>query len=99
MSDAAYETLHIEREGYYARITLNRPDVKNAMNAQMVLDLIACFEALREDRTVRAVVMSGAGGTFCAGRAARSARVATSRRWRLSRRVQRIASPERWIGC
>lgn len=67
MSDAAYETLHIEREGYYARITLNRPDVKNAMNAQMVLDLIACFEALREDRSVRAVVISGAGGTFCAG--------------------------------
>lgn len=67
MSDAAYDTLHIEREGYYVHITLNRPQVKNAMNAQMVLDLIACFESLREDRTVRAVVISGAGGTFCAG--------------------------------
>jgi isohexenylglutaconyl-CoA hydratase len=37
------------------------------MNNQMVLDLIACFEGLRERRDVRAVVLSGAGGTFCAG--------------------------------
>jgi isohexenylglutaconyl-CoA hydratase len=62
-----YETIHVQIDGPFAHVTLNRPEVKNAMNAQMVLDLIACFEALQEDRTLRAVVISGAGGTFCAG--------------------------------
>jgi isohexenylglutaconyl-CoA hydratase len=62
-----YDTLLLQHDGPFVHITLNRPDVKNAMNAQMVLDLIACFEALRDDRSIRAVVISGAGGTFCAG--------------------------------
>src|SRR5690554_1795684 len=51
----------------FAHVTLNRPEVKNAMNAQMILDLIAAFEGLRDNRDVRAIVLSGAGGTFCAG--------------------------------
>ncbi len=62
-----YDTLSIRVDGPFAHITLNRPEVKNAMNAQMVLDLMAAFAALRDDRSVRAVVLSGAGGTFCAG--------------------------------
>lgn len=65
MSD--YETLALTVDGPFAHLTLNRPHVKNAMNAQMVLDLIAAFEALAANRDVRAVVLSGAGGTFCAG--------------------------------
>lgn len=63
----AFETLHITITSPFAYVTLNRPEVKNAMNNQMVLDLIACFEALRDRRDVRAVVLSGVGGTFCAG--------------------------------
>lgn len=62
-----FETLRFQITAPFAFITLNRPDVKNAMNAQMVRDLIAVFEALRDQRDVRAVVLSGAGGTFCAG--------------------------------
>jgi isohexenylglutaconyl-CoA hydratase len=63
----SFETILLTVDGSFASITLNRPEVKNAMNAQMVLDLIAAFDALAERREVRAVVLSGAGGTFCAG--------------------------------
>lgn len=62
-----FDTLAVAITPPFAFITLNRPDVKNAMNAQMVRDLIAAFEALRDQRDARAVVLSGAGGTFCAG--------------------------------
>lgn len=63
----AYETLDVRFESFVAYVTLNRPEVRNAMNNQMVLDLIAVFDDLRDNRAVRAVVLSGAGGTFCAG--------------------------------
>jgi isohexenylglutaconyl-CoA hydratase len=62
-----YETLAITIALPFVHITMNRPEVKNAMNGQMVLDLIAAFESLRDNREVRAIVLSGAGGTFCAG--------------------------------
>lgn len=63
----SFETLAVVLDGPVARITLNRPDVKNAMNSLMVLEITAAFEALRDDRSIRAVVLAGAGGTFCAG--------------------------------
>lgn len=62
-----FETLAVTVALPFVHITMNRPEVKNAMNSQMVLDLIAAFESLRDNREVRAIVLSGAGGTFCAG--------------------------------
>lgn len=62
-----FETLTITYTGFAAHVTLNRPEVKNAMNQQMVLDLLTAFEGLRDNTTIRAIVLSGAGGTFCAG--------------------------------
>lgn len=62
-----FETLDIRIDGPFAHMTLNRPDVKNAMNSQMVLDITAAFAGLKDNRDVRAVVLAGAGGTFCAG--------------------------------
>jgi isohexenylglutaconyl-CoA hydratase len=64
---STFETLLITYTPPFAFVTLNRPAVKNAMNNQMVLDIIAAFEALKDNREVRAIVLSGAGGTFCAG--------------------------------
>jgi isohexenylglutaconyl-CoA hydratase len=48
-------------------LTLNRPDSRNAMNRGMVEEINAVFDAVREAREVRAIVMRGAGGYFCAG--------------------------------
>jgi isohexenylglutaconyl-CoA hydratase len=50
-----------------AHVTLNRPDTKNAMNFKMVEELHGVFTDLRDNRDVRAIVLSGAAGTFCAG--------------------------------
>ncbi|MEP6987247.1 MAG: enoyl-CoA hydratase/isomerase family protein, partial [Chloroflexota bacterium] len=63
----SFETVDVNIEGTFAYVTLNRPAVKNAMNNQMVLDIIAAFESLKDNHEVRAIVLSGAGGTFCAG--------------------------------
>jgi len=50
-----------------ARVTLNRPERLNAMTSLMFSELIAAFEQLRDDDSVRAVVLTGAGTGFCAG--------------------------------
>lgn len=67
IADKTYETLKIEIKKPFVHITLNRPEVKNAMNQQMVADLLDAFTTLRDDRSIRAVILSGAGNTFCAG--------------------------------
>nr|WP_281500551.1 enoyl-CoA hydratase-related protein [Kordiimonas marina] len=56
-----------EQQGSVLHVTLNRPQVKNAMNAAMVDGLIAAFESAAADDGIRALVLRGAGGTFSAG--------------------------------
>ncbi|MEX0969682.1 MAG: crotonase/enoyl-CoA hydratase family protein [Paracoccaceae bacterium] len=48
-------------------LTLNRPDVHNAMDAAMMDDLSAAAAALGADASVRAVILTGQGASFCAG--------------------------------
>src|ERR1700749_5089178 len=48
-------------------ITLNRPEVRNALNFPLRTALIAAIDAAMADEQVRAVVLTGAGGAFCAG--------------------------------
>lgn len=62
-----YTTLVLESDGGVATVTLNRPGTKNALSATMMEELTALFRALRRDDEVRAVVLTGAGGDFCAG--------------------------------
>lgn len=62
-----YETLTIDIQGSVAYITLNRPEVRNAMNFRMVDELYTLFTDLKPNQGIRAVVLSGAGGVFCAG--------------------------------
>ena len=46
---------------------LNRPEVRNAFNATLIAELTALLQALDADPNVRAVVLAGAGSSFCAG--------------------------------
>jgi len=63
----SYETLEIVRAAGVATIWMNRPDVHNAFNAQLIADLTtACIE-LDADEAVRAVVLAGRGKSFSAG--------------------------------
>ncbi len=63
------DLLRVEREGGVARVTLNRPEVRNAFNAELIATLAWTFEAFGEEppEALRAVVLSGAGEVFCAG--------------------------------
>jgi isohexenylglutaconyl-CoA hydratase len=48
-------------------LTLNRPQKRNAMNDKLVAEVMQTFDAIESSREVRAVVMRGTGGHFCAG--------------------------------
>lgn len=61
------EFLTLAIAGGVARVTLNRPAVHNAFNAALIEELRTCFAALGEAPDVRAVVLAGAGPSFCAG--------------------------------
>src|SRR5947208_2853797 len=57
----------IERDGSILRITLNRPALRNAFDEEMIQLLSGAGTAAAEDPSLRAVVLSGRGPTFCAG--------------------------------
>lgn len=56
-----------EQRGRVLLITLNRPDARNAINADVANGLWAAVERLNEDAGLTAGVLTGAGGGFCAG--------------------------------
>lgn len=64
MSEAA---LLIDREGHIVTLTLNRPESKNSMNPEMLCRLADAWETINADDEVRAVILTGAGGSFSAG--------------------------------
>jgi methylglutaconyl-CoA hydratase len=60
-------TVSLAMDGGVARVTLARPDVRNAFNADVIRELHAIFTRLSDDPAVRAVVLSGEGKVFCGG--------------------------------
>ena len=64
---AVYETIEVGVRNAIALVTLNRPEVHNAFNETLIAELTAALTALALDRSVRAVVLLGAGQSFCAG--------------------------------
>ncbi len=68
MSDLPHcQTLLLSLEAEVLHIRLNRPDCRNAMSLTMVGELRAVLGAVRDELSVRALVLRGAGGHFCAG--------------------------------
>ena len=61
--------LRVEREGPFARVSLDRPEVRNAFNAELIGELRATFDALSREGpdALRGVVLAGSGSVFCAG--------------------------------
>jgi len=60
-------TVTCERNGPVATIILNRPDKKNALNLLMREQLPKLFQQVQDDVSIRAIVLAGGGGDFCAG--------------------------------
>lgn len=71
MSAVAYETIVVERRGQPGQavglITLNRPERRNAYTPHMGAELRDAFGDLEEDDGIRAIVVTGAGDSFCVG--------------------------------
>lgn len=61
------ERVTLDVQDHVAVVTLNRPEKKNAVDIEMFDALIACAESIGANARVRAVVLHGAGGNFCAG--------------------------------
>lgn len=59
--------LILERQGHVAHVWLNRPDVRNAFNEEVIQELTDVFTQLNQDQHLRAVVLGGHGKAFCAG--------------------------------
>ena len=61
------ESLTITHEGGTARVTLNRPDRRNALSLGLMLELIACLDEIGRSTETRAVILAAAGKVFCSG--------------------------------
>ncbi len=57
----------LDQQGPVSRIKLNRPEVRNAFNVELIQELESSFRQVEKDPKARVVVLSGEGGFFCAG--------------------------------
>jgi enoyl-CoA hydratase/carnithine racemase len=62
-----YESLCFTVEGDLAVVTLSRPDRRNALSLELMLELIDCLEQIGKDRSLRAVILAAAGKAFSSG--------------------------------
>jgi trans-feruloyl-CoA hydratase/vanillin synthase len=61
------ENVKIERDGGVTFVILNRPDKRNAMSPQLHLDMCEALDWAEDDEQTKVLVLTGAGGNFCAG--------------------------------
>lgn len=59
--------LSIALAGNVCTVTLNRPDLHNAFNAELITELTTCFTRLSQQDSIRAIILTGAGKSFSAG--------------------------------
>lgn len=57
----------VEREGDWVTLLLNRPEAKNALSLNLTAEMLDAIESIRVDKTLRGVIIRGAGAVFCAG--------------------------------
>ena len=62
-----YITIDVSKQNDVVTIFLNRPDVHNAMNEQLIKELTDCFKKLDKEKDTRIIVLTGKGKSFCAG--------------------------------
>ena len=62
-----YSTISLSIDDKVATVSLNRPDVHNAMNETLMKELTSCFKKLDNDDNIRIIILTGKGKSFCAG--------------------------------
>jgi len=63
----AYETLIYEKEGNMGIVTMNRPDKRNALNLQLMQELVSVFQEIDKDKDINVAILTGSDKFFCAG--------------------------------
>lgn len=63
----AYQNLGVQSDGPAAVVTLNRPQRRNALSLELMLELIDCLDGIGRNRETRAVILAAAGKVFCSG--------------------------------
>jgi enoyl-CoA hydratase/carnithine racemase len=63
----SYQSICVQLRRAAAVVTLNRPQRRNALSLEMMLELIDCLDAIGRDRAIRAVILAAAGKVFCSG--------------------------------
>lgn len=67
MQDDTYATITFSIKKPVGYVTLNRPDVHNAFNSEMIRELVKVFKSIKKMADLRVIVLQGAGKSFCAG--------------------------------
>lgn len=69
MTETKYKTIVVSKKerDEVLWITFNRPEVHNAFNSEAILELTDVFEQVKDDESVRVIVLTGEGKSFCAG--------------------------------
>ncbi|HJY42589.1 MAG TPA: enoyl-CoA hydratase/isomerase family protein, partial [Steroidobacteraceae bacterium] len=84
-------TIAVSRRGRIGVLQIDRPAARNALDDQLLDELIGAVESMRDDNQVRAVVLTGAGTVFCAGDDLKAALAATGAQFAGSiRRLQTL---------
>lgn len=65
--DKKYMTVSYVKDGPVARVSFCRPEIHNAFNDTLIFEMTDLFTALKADKTLRVVVLTGEGKSFCAG--------------------------------
>jgi len=67
MTEKKYSTIIYKKESQRAFLALNRTEVHNAFNSTMISEMLDVFREIRDDASVRVIVLTGKGKSFCAG--------------------------------
>ena len=67
MTDATLAKLQVEKTGPVTTVVINRPEVRNALDVETAQTLRHAFDAFEADGSASVAVLTGAGGSFCAG--------------------------------
>ncbi len=86
-----YETILFEINNGIATLTLNRPDVFNAFNEQQNFDVIDALKKCEKDKSIRVLILTGAGKAFCSGQDLKS--IAGSKNRSLSESLYKRYNP------
>jgi enoyl-CoA hydratase len=95
----AYQNILVSRDGNVGIVQLNRPKILNALNSELMVELVNALEELDKEQNVHAIILTGGGSVFAAGADLREMSEATpvelvlSRRFELWDRIRKISKP------